>query len=185
MIELALTIFASLAAVVVGIFTIRKAMGWLFPIRIKPSMFMSYANQGRDEIRATVINRSREPLYIVRCRGRSAQTIGHIIRSHLKRPFTKPSLYPCIWFGPVVFDMMPSESVKIEPDQPITFTHHLSFSLPIFAFTTPKLQVELMLSNGRRFRSSRMQIPDRWHVTHQINRHKNEKEPNTKMKADE
>jgi hypothetical protein len=168
MTKLVLDILGILAAIVAGIFTIRKVMGWLFPIRIAPSVFIQLSDLGPDEIRAAVTNRSREPLYIIKCRGRSANSMGHILRTHLKKPLTKPRLYPCIWFGPQVYDLMGPEPIKIEPDQPINLLHRLRLTSPIFAFTTPMLQVEVVISSGRIFRSPRIPIPNRWHVAYQI-----------------
>jgi len=164
----ALGILAGIASIAACVFAIRKTTGWLFPIKIESSIFIQRRNHGPDEIRATIINRSRESLYMVKCCGRSAQSIKNIIRRHLSNPFLKPNLYPCIWFGPQIYDLMGTDPIKIEPDQPIKLSHKLNFSLPIFAFTTPQFQIEVVISNGRTFRSSRLSIPNHWHISSQI-----------------
>ena len=176
MIDPTLKTLGILASIVAGVFAIRKILGWLFPVRVAVSVFMQRRELGPDEIRATVTNRSREPLYIIKCRGRNANTIEYILKTHLKNPFTKPSRYPCIWYGVTTYDLMGANPIKIEPDQPIKLVHKLNFKLPIFAFTSPMLLVEVTLSNGRKFRSRRIIIPERWHMKNHIHRNDTEKE---------
>lgn len=163
-----LTIIASLAGLAGSVFVLRKAFGWLFPISIKPSIFVDFQEPNKDKIRAIITNRSREPLYVVKCDGRSANKLSYIVRKHVSRPLTKPRLYQCIWFGASTYALMDSEPIKLDPGQPIELSRELNFLLPIFAFTNPMVQVEVALSNGRVFRSRRLPIPVRWHVSHHI-----------------
>lgn len=174
MLETALTILLGLGGVIGAIFAIRKAFGWLFPIRVSGGVRVQFQERGPDEILATVTNRSSEPVYLVKCRGRSANSIGHIIRTHIRHPLIKPRLYGNIRFGAPVYEMIGSEPTCLAPGQPVQLSHKLSFGLPIFAFTNPMVQVEVVLSNGRVFRSRRLRIPGHWHVTHHIRKMENQ-----------
>ena len=168
MLETITTIVLSLGGVIAAIFAIRKIWGWLFPIRVSPGVRVQFDGRGPDEILATVTNRSSEPVYLVKCRGRSANSIGHIFRTHLRHPGIMPRLYENVRFGAPVYEMIEGDPICLAPGQPIQLSHKVSFGLPLFAFTNPMLQVEVVLSNGRIFRSKRLRIPARWHITEHI-----------------
>jgi len=168
MVETILYIAGAITALIAAVFSIRKLWGWLFPIRVKPKISMRFDKSQSDEIIAIITNRSWEPVYVVKCRGRSANSIGHIIFTHLRKPLIKPSLYQTVRFGAPVFEMIGSEPVRIEPHQQIKLSHKFSFFFPIACFTNPMVQIEVILSNGRAFYSRRLYIPKRWHVLHRI-----------------
>ena len=150
---------------VIGVFfAIRKAWGWLFSINVLAGIRMQFDKSDQDEILATITNRSSESVYIVKCRARSANSISYIIKTHLRHPFIKPRLYGNVRFGAPVYEMIDSEPICLAPGQPVNLSHQLSFGIPIFAFTNPIVQVEVVLSNGRVFRSQRQKIPSRWHI---------------------
>lgn len=151
-----------------AIFAIRKAWGWLFPISVLAGIRVYFDKSDKDEILATITNRSSEAIYLVRCRGRSANSISYIIKTHLRHPFIKPRLYGNVRFGAPIYEMIGPEPVCLAPGQPVNLSHQLSFELPIFAFTNPMVQVEVVLSNGRVFRSQRLEIPNSWHATKYI-----------------
>jgi len=165
-----LYIAGAITALIAAAFSIRKLWGWLFPIRVKPGISIRFDESEPDEILATVTNRSWEPVYVVKCRGRSANSIGYIIATHLRKPLIKPRLYKAVRFGAPVFEMIGSEPVRIEPHQQIKLSHKLSFDFPISGFTNPMLQIEVILSNERAFYSKRLRIPKRWHVLHRSER---------------
>ena len=148
-----------------AIFAIRKAWGWLFPINVSAGIRVHFDKSDHDEILATITNRSSEAIYLVKCRGRSANSISSILKTHLRHPFIKPRLYRNVRFGAPVYEMVGPEPICLAPGQPVNLSHKLSFALPIFAFTNPMVQVEVILSNGRVFRSQRLKIPDNWHAT--------------------
>lgn len=163
-----LSVIGALTVLIGGGFTARKGLGWLSPISVQAGMSWGFQGEQKDEIHATVTNRSREAVYIVECNGRSANTLRYIVFQHLSKPLTKPRLYPCIWFGPPTYPLMDDTAIRLEPDEPVELHHELNFDLPMFAFHNPMLQVEVKLSNGRKFRSRRLRIPEGWHVSHHI-----------------
>jgi hypothetical protein len=168
MINTSISILALIAGIIGVIFAIRKAWGWLFPVRVTAGIRMQFDEAKSDEILATITNRSSEPVYLVKCRGRSANTIGQIIRTHLRHPLINPRLYDTVRFGAPVYEMVGTEPICLAPGQPVNQSHQLSFSLPIFAFTNPMVQVEAVLSSGEVFRSHRLKVPARWHITEQL-----------------
>lgn len=168
MLEAVIGIVLALGGVIGAIFAIRKACGWLFPIKVSPGVRVHFDKSDQDEILATITNRSSESLYLVKCRGCSANSISHIIKTHLCNPFIKPRLYGNVRFGALVYEMIGSEPICLAPGQPVNLSHQLSFDLPIFAFTNPMVQSEVVLSNGRVFRSQRLKIPNHWHITKRL-----------------
>lgn len=170
MIESVLYLTGTATALIALFFSIRKLLGFLFPIHVEAGISIRLIEPMSDEIQATVTNRSREPVYVVKCRGRSANRISYIISTHLRNPRVKPSLYKNIKFGAPVFEMIDSDPIRLEPFQQVKLTHSLSFSLPISGFTNPMLQIEVILSNGRVFRSRRMTTPTHWSALYRINK---------------
>lgn len=166
--EAIINILLSLSGIAGAIFAIRKAWWWLFPIKVSVGIRVQFDKSDQDEILATIINRSSEPIYLVKCRGRSANSIGHIIKTHLRHPFIKPRLYRNVRFGAPVYEMIGPQAICLAPGQPVNLSHQLSFEYPFFAFTNPMVQIEVILSNGRIFRSQRLKIPNRWHITKHI-----------------
>lgn len=166
--EAIMGILLGLGGVIGAIFAIRKAWGWLYPIEVMAGIRVRFDKPDQDEILATVTNRSSETIYLVKCRGRSANPLSYIIKTHLGHPFIKPRLYRNVRFGAQVYEMIGPEPISLAPGQPVNLSHQLSFVLPIFAFTNPMVQVEAILSNGRTFRSKRLRIPHHWHAIRNI-----------------
>lgn len=162
--EAIIGILLGLGGVIGAVFTIRQACGWLFPIKVLAEIHVQFDKPDQDKILATVTNRSSEAVYLVKCRGRSANSISYIVKTHLFHPFIKPRLYGNVRFGAPVYEMIGPEPICLAPGQPVNLSHQLSFDLPILAFTNPMVQVEVVLSNGRVFRSQRLKIPNRWHI---------------------
>jgi hypothetical protein len=143
------------------IFAVRKLWQLLRPIRVEAGVKMIFDKSGPDEIKAKILNRSRETQYVVRCVVRCAYPLKTILRKHLKNLFIPPRLYPTIWFSTLSFEMLSSKRIKLEPFEQTELAYRLS-SNPLQLFPTPVLQVEVELSTHRIFRSSRMPLPDRW-----------------------
>jgi len=145
-----------------GFFTIRKFAGWLFPIKIEPNVTRQYSNDKPDQIGAVIVNRSREPVYVVKCGARSAKPLKQAIISHLRRPFTRPKLIPTIYFGTHTYEMTCEKSIKLEPDEPLFLCRDMVFANPIFMLHTTMVAIEVELSSGRKVRSSRIDVPESW-----------------------
>ncbi|MFA5583788.1 MAG: hypothetical protein WDA09_06200, partial [Bacteriovoracaceae bacterium] len=73
-------------------------------------------------------------------------------------------------FGAPIYEMIGSEPICLAPGQPVNLSHKLSFEIPVVAFTNPMVQIEVVLSNGRVFRSRRLKVPCRWHAITHINK---------------
>ncbi len=120
-------ILLGLGGVIGAFFAIRKAWGWLFPINVFAGIGVHYDKSDQDEILATVTNRSSEVIYLVKCRGRSANSISYIIKTHFCHPFIKPRLYGNVRFGTQVYEMIGPEPICLAPGQPVNLSHQLSF----------------------------------------------------------
>ncbi|WP_285274869.1 hypothetical protein [Halopseudomonas bauzanensis] len=170
MLEGIIATFAGLGGVIGAIFAVRRIYGLLLPINVSAGVRVHLDKSAKDEILATVTNRSSEAVYLIKCRGRSANPLSYIFKTHLRHPFIKPRLYKNVRFGAPVYEMIDSGPLRLEPGQPVSLSHQLSFDLPIFAFTNTMVQVEVVLSNGRVFRSRRLKIPAHWHVAKHLKR---------------
>ncbi|AKX44930.1 hypothetical protein AKN87_07370 [Thiopseudomonas alkaliphila] len=170
MLEAIKEVLMSLGGVIGSIFIIRKGWRLLFPINILPGVHMHFDKLEKDEILATVTNICSETIYIAKCRGRSANSISHIIKTHIRHPFIKPKLYGNVRFGAPIYEMIGPEPVCLAPKQSVNLSYKLSCELPFLAFTNPMLQIEVVLSNGRVFRSKRLKVPSSWHVIKHIHK---------------
>jgi len=148
----------AVSAVVAVFFAIRKFYQWLRPVRIKPSCF--FDSSGPGTVRATIINRSSESQYIVRCVARGTYPFRHIALTHLRKPFIPPRLYPVVRFGAVFYPLL-YEHRKIEPAEPVKLKYKL-VDAPLNGLLTPYFLIEVELSNGRIVRSSKMRTPKTW-----------------------
>src|SRR5439155_7777242 len=161
--QLLLQIVGAIIAVVGAVFAVRSVYRWLRPIRVAPSERLVFDGSAPDEIGATVTNRSGEAQYVVRCHARGTYRVSAIILRHLRHPAVAPRLYGNIWFNGPSFDLLvKGEPSKIEPNQRVILSHRLSKHHPLSFFLTPMLLVEVELSTGRRFRSRRLIVPQRW-----------------------
>ena len=156
-----LKVFGGISAITAALFAVRKTYQWLRPIRVEPSVRLVFDGSGPDEIRAKIINRSREAQYIVRCNARSTYSLFTIVMRHLRNPLVSPRLYPNIWFNAPSFSLLGSESLKLDPYEPVELWHRISRH-PLSLFLTPMLQIEIQLSTGRMIRSRRLSVPERW-----------------------
>jgi hypothetical protein len=171
--DLLIGFFAGAGTVVGGIFTIRELYGWLRPIKIHPSVKIRRADIGPDQVLAVIVNRSRDPVYIVKCRARSAHPLKHALRTHIKHPFVRPRMLETIYYGPHIYEMTDEASIKLDPDEPLFLTRDMVFKNPIFTVPTPMLAIEVVLSSGKKIRSQRFEIPERW----TMHRHLRKQEP--------
>ena len=148
----------AVSAVVGAFFAIRKFYQWTRPVRIKPSCF--FHGSGPGTVRATIINRSSESQYIVRCVARGTYSFRHIALTHLRKPFIPPRLYPVVRFGTFFYSLL-KEDLKIEPAEPVKLEHKL-VDAPLNGLLTPYFLIEVELSNGRIIRSGKMRTPKTW-----------------------
>jgi len=169
--------FAIAVPVITGIFLFRKFYGWLRPLRVSPSFTIRNSDRGPDQLGAEIINRSREPLYIVECKAISAHPLRQALKTHIKRPLTRPRLIRTIYFGVNAYDLIKGERIKLEPDEPLSVSREMTFPNPIFLVHTPMLAIEVVLSSGRKVRSRRFEIPRSWtllnHLENQVAETKN------------
>lgn len=134
---------------------------WLRPVRILPSCNLVFDGTGPDEIRVTVINKTGKPIYVTSCVSRGAYPKLYTLLGHLRQPFMAPRFYSVIRFGGPTHELLAKDPLKLEPWQPVEFSHRLS-EHPLSKFHNKHFLVEVKLSNGRRFRSARLNVPVRW-----------------------
>lgn len=134
---------------------------WIRPIRILTSVRLNFEGVSPGEIAATITNMSKEDQVVVSCVAKSAHSVSTAIVRHLRHPFTPPRLYQTIWYAGVAFEMMGKEPLRLQPKARVELSHTLS-THPLSKFMTPYVQVEVELSNGRKFRGARMEVPDKW-----------------------
>jgi hypothetical protein len=150
-----------IGAIFAAIFGFRQFYRWRKGVKVKAKIRKNFDVSKADKIIATVINRSDESQYITRCEARSTYPFSTILIRHLKNPFLSPKLYKTIWYNSPSFGLLSEDSRKIEPFEPVTLEHKLS-NHPLAKMLTSTLQVEVELSSGRIFRSSRIKVPKSW-----------------------
>lgn len=149
-------------ALIGAVFAIQTLKKWYRPIYINPSYCLYADNSSTpDEIRAEIINRSSEPQYIVKCVARGTYSRRYILKRHFLNPLLKPSLYPDIWYGPVFYNLMKEDKIKLEPYEPIKLSRKLS-SHPLNAMFEPYFFVIVTLSSGKTIHSRKILAPRRW-----------------------
>lgn len=136
---------------------------WLRPVKISPSIRLVCDGSGPDEITATITNKSSKPIYVTSCVSKGTYPRRYTLSRHLRRPFMSPRFYPVIRFGGPTHQMLADGPIKIEPQQPIYVRHRLSTHL-LSKFHNSKFVIEVQLSNGRKFRSARQNVPARWRL---------------------
>ena len=151
----------AIVVVVTAFFAVRRFLYWFRPIRITPGVRIVFDGSRPDQVFATVTNISDEDQVVVGCRVRSAHKIQAALLKHIRNPFVPPRLYPTIWYSAMCFSLMGDEPIRIAPKGRVQLSYMLS-DHPLCVFLTPKLQVEAKLSDGRNFRSKRINVPERW-----------------------
>ena len=134
---------------------------WLRPIRIVPGVHVVLDGSGPDSITAELVNKSRRPIYVVRCVARGTMPWHSVVWRHLRQPLMPIRLYPAARFSPITHDLAPAEPIKVEPQQPITLRHRLR-DHPLAKMHTSRFLIEVTLSSGRTFRSRIQRAPARW-----------------------
>ena len=134
------------------------------PIQIFLSVRVIFDESSPNQIVATVTNVSGEDQVLVQCSARSVYPIRTALLWHLQRPLTPPRLYPTIWYAPYSFILMGNEPIRLAPKEPKELSYSLS-DHPLQLFVTPQIRVEAQLSEGRTFRSRRIEVPERWQLT--------------------
>jgi hypothetical protein len=160
--------FAIVVTVITSAFLIRKLYGWLRPIRVSPSVTIRNRDRGPDQLGAEIVNRSREPLYIVQCKAIGAHPLRQALKTHIKRPLTRPRLIRAIYFGVNAYDLMNGDRTKLDPDEPLSLSRDMTFPNPMFLVHTPMLVIEVVLSSGRKVRSQRFEIPRSWTLVNHL-----------------
>jgi len=147
------TILAAAVAIIV----------WLKPVKVVPGIHLVLDGSGPDLITATITNKSSKPIYVTSCISRGTYPLRYTIMRHLRQPFMAPRFYPVVRFGGPVHDLLSSGPIKIEPQQPIDLRHRLG-SHWLSKFHNGQFLIEVQLSNGRKFRSKRQNVPARWRL---------------------
>lgn len=151
-----------MAAIAALVLTSRRFYFWLRPVRIVPTVQMFYGDPLADTMGAEVTNRTSSPVYIEKCVVRGTYSNREIIRTHLRNPFCKPSIYPNIWYQGPVYDLLRSpEPVRLDAMDKKTFSKTIA-EHPLNALHTPLLVVIVTLTSGRRVRSPRIFVPGTW-----------------------
>lgn len=159
-------IFGLITAAIGCIFLIRKLWLSLRPVQITQTIIVSFEDSTHDQLQTTITNISTETIYLSKCHARAANSMAYIIKTFLCHPFIKPRLYNNVLFGLQVFEMMgDADPISLAPGQPVTLARPMTFDMDFCFFSTPMVQIEAILSDGRVFRSSRQEIPNRWHWT--------------------
>ena len=131
------------------------------PLRLSPAYQITFDDYSPGKIIAKVTNVSGEDQVLVQCKARSANSVFTSMYHHLKHPLKHPRLYQNIWFGPQCFNLLNKESVRLSPQEQKILTHQLS-NYPLSLFLNSYMQIEVTLSNGRKFRSKRLKAPERF-----------------------
>ncbi len=154
------------AGVFIGaMYAIRKFVRALRPIKIIPSTVIHFNGVEPETIMALITNRSEENIYITECFARESKPIMDALMTHLKNPFIKPSLYPCVWWGSKVFHLLDEKQHKLEAGELVELKHQLNFNHPISGFIQNELRIIVKLSTGRKVISHRVKVPKHWHVS--------------------
>lgn len=152
---------AAILAAVIGLLV------WLRPVRIIAGTHLVLDGSGPDEIAATITNRSGKPIYVVSCVSKGTYPWRYTFMRHIRQPFLAPRLYPVIRYGGPTHELLSDGPIKVEPQQPIELRHLLG-SHALSKFHTGQFLIEIQLSNGRKFRSSRQNVPARWRLQRAI-----------------
>ena len=164
-----LKLFAIVPGVVVGIvaafFSLRKLLGWWRPIRISTATHHVFDGTDPDQIIGTITNVSAEDQVLVECKVRTAYPIRTALFKHARRPLTPVRLYSTIWFGAICFDLMGPEPIRFVPKERRELSYALS-DHPLCLFVTPEILIEAKTSEGRKFRSKRISVPENWRLGH-------------------
>ncbi|RZZ89712.1 hypothetical protein [Pseudoxanthomonas winnipegensis] len=136
---------------------------WLRPIKIVPGIHLILDGSGPDEISATITNKSSKPIYVISCVSKGTYPLRYTLMRHLRQPFMSPRFYSVIRFGGPIHELLSGGPIKIEPQQPIELNHRLG-SHWLSKFHNGQFLIEVQLSNGRKFRSSRKSVPARWRL---------------------
>ncbi|WP_298441013.1 hypothetical protein [uncultured Ferrimonas sp.] len=155
-----------LLAFISTVYALRKFIRALRPIIISPSVNVSFTDQKSDSIKALVVNRSEETVYITQCDAKECKPLLRALFTHLKNPFIKPSLYPCVWWGAKVYGLLGTRQYKLEAGETVELEHRLDFSHPIAGFCEHEFKIVLELSSGKKVVSNRVGIPARWHISY-------------------
>ena len=142
-------------------FYLAKLCKWWRPIKIKAEYCRDRLGHGSDEIRATITNLTNEVQVLVRCEARGVCPVKYGLMKHIKSPFLSPKLYETIWRSVLSYPLVVRDDITLPAKQPRTYATPISRStvpgeVPVFE---REFQVEVELSGGRKFRSSRVSAP--------------------------
>lgn len=149
----------AITAFVAAFFSIHKLYKHFFPLHIKPTWKISYGHSESHEITAILTNRSSETQYLLRCQARDTYPFFAVVKRILNSPLSSFKTYNRLRFSILTYNLMGPSPIKIEPLENITLTHRI-IKHPLLAASTLTMIIEMELSNGKVFRSSRFNIPD-------------------------
>jgi len=157
----------AVSAIVAAIFAARKFYYWIRPIRIEPSFKLVLDKPNKDEIGASIVNRSNESIYIINCVARGTYSSKYIIFRHLRHPLTPLRLFQNVRFSPVCYRLLNEDTLKLEPNQQVNLKCEL-YEHPLNAMYTPYFLIEVTLSSGKIIRSKKLVAPARWNYLNKI-----------------
>ena len=163
----------TISKIVGAIATILAALivfaAWLRPVRIVPGTHLVLDGSAPDEITVTITNKSSKPIYVIGCASKGAYPWRYTFMRHIRQPLMAPRFYPVVKFGGPTHELLSNGPIRIEPQQPIDLRHQLG-SHWLSKFHTGQFLIEVQLSNGRKFRSRRQNVPVRWRLQRAANR---------------
>jgi hypothetical protein len=155
------TVIALITTLSAAFFAFRRLFQWIRPIRIVPSVHLVLDGSEPERLHATVTNVSGEDQVIVQCSARSAYPVRAALMRHIKDPYKLIKYRRHLLYSPITFDFMREEPIRLAPKERREFSHSL-FRHPLCLFLTTLIQIEVHLSDGRVFRSKRLEVPERW-----------------------
>jgi hypothetical protein len=157
----------AISATLAALFAARKFYYWMLPVRIGPSLKIVYEESNKDEIGASIVNRSNESIYITECFARGTYSFKYIVMRHFKHPLMPLRLYQNVRFSAVRYKLLNGENLKLEPNQQVNLKCVLS-EHPLNSMYTPYFLVEVKLSSGRIIRSRKLRAPARWNYLNKM-----------------
>jgi hypothetical protein len=151
---------ATIGAVIVSL---KKTRQFLKPLKITTSTKVVFDNSGPDEIIAQVINTSGSSLFIASCRAREVKNIKRILIGRFRCELATKQIIGYDIFDVKSYDLLKNGPIKLEPGELIKLNHKLNFSIPFLSgFFNSEYVVQVKLTNGKAYVSSRNKIPIHW-----------------------
>lgn len=154
----------AITILVTAFFGIRRLYHWWRPIRIDVGLQFS----PKDGIFATVTNLTDEDQVLVECSALCAyrKSRRDVFQAFWKGPWTAAQfrlVHRVLWYAPFRFPLMADESaIRLPSKGQQKLSHILRWDHPLCIIAAPDIQIKARLSNGRTFRSQKIEVPKRW-----------------------